>query len=366
MNPAMPLAASTRAGVIGAILLGAVACGQAPPEPDLYPAFQQACVEALARPVDNTPKLVRGQDGWLFERAELAYIRAGRFWGPAAVTANPNAPPEHADPMPAILDFHRQLAARGIELLLVPLPAREEIYPASVLAPESLTGLGPTTRINPYLGEFLAELEQQGVMVVDVTPLLLAARSEGGQPLFLHSDPHLTPHAIELVSGELARELKRRRWYSATTRREMVERRSNIDYTGPVWRQYREATGEDLGSEQVAVRTVALTTPGGEQALGTRSPTSPVLVLGDSQTRWWRPQQSSFFEQLSFELGFPVDLMMTSGGGANDARLELVRAAREDPQTLDRLRAVVWYFSASPLATEADGWLELPLPAPAS
>lgn len=362
MTPVKSLPNSIRAGIVGIVLTSAVGCGEAPPEPDLYAPFRQACVDALARPVDNTPKLVRGQDGWLFERAELAYIRAGRFWGPEAVTANPKAPPEHADPTPAILDFDRQLRARGIELLFVPLPAREEIYPESVLGAARLADLKRVPRVNPCLAEFLAVLAQQNVRVVDVTPLLLAHRNDNGKPVFLQSDPHLTPHAIELVAHQLASELRHRAWYDAAARQQMSQRRSTIDYAGPVWRTYEEATGESLGSERVPVRTIAATTSDGDRPLELRNPTSPVLVLGDSQARWWRPQQSSFTEQLSFELGFAVDLMMTSGGGANDARLELVRAAREDPATLDRLRTVVWYFSASPLANETDGWLKLPLP----
>lgn len=353
----------------------AVGCSQPPPPPsppaavaaapELYAPFRQACIDALARPVEGTPKLVHGLDGWLFERGELAYIRAGRFWGAAATAANPKAPPEHADPLPAIVDFNRQLAAHGIQLLFVPLPAREEIYPESVLAPELLAGLSAVPRINPLLAEFLAELAGHGIHVVDVTPLLLAHRDDRAQPLFLRSDPHLTPTAIEVVAQTIAAELERGSWYRAVPHEQLVESRTTIDYAGPEWRTIEKASGESLGSERVAVRTIARVTPHGTQALDLSNPSSPVLVLGDSQTRWWQPQHASFFEQLSFELGFPVDLMMTAGGGANDARLELVRAAREDPTTLDRLRAVVWYFSALPLANEADGWLELPLPAPA-
>ena len=62
--------------------------------------------------------LVRG-NGWLFYRPGILSLTA----------ADPTPPPAHADPLPAIVSFQRQLAERGIRLVVVPAPNKESIYP---------------------------------------------------------------------------------------------------------------------------------------------------------------------------------------------------------------------------------------------
>ena len=71
---------------------------------------------------------VPGKDGWLFLRCELRHIGAGPFWGEAAVKVSQATSPGKADPLPAILDFNEQLKARGIELILAPVPCKALVY----------------------------------------------------------------------------------------------------------------------------------------------------------------------------------------------------------------------------------------------
>ena len=54
---------------------------------------------------------VTGRDGWLFLRSELRHVSVGPFWGDAAAKVSKATPPDKADPLPAILDFHQQLKA---------------------------------------------------------------------------------------------------------------------------------------------------------------------------------------------------------------------------------------------------------------
>ena len=65
---------------------------------------------------------VSGKEGWLFFGPELRFVSAGPFWGPAAAKVSKATKPEFADPLPAIVDFYRQLKKMGIELLNVPSP----------------------------------------------------------------------------------------------------------------------------------------------------------------------------------------------------------------------------------------------------
>ena len=72
---------------------------------------------------------VPGKEGWIFFGPELHFVSAGPFWGKAAAKVSRATKPEHADPLPAILDFYRQLKKMGIELLMVPVPPKSVIYP---------------------------------------------------------------------------------------------------------------------------------------------------------------------------------------------------------------------------------------------
>src|SRR5438128_1198398 len=75
---------------------------------------------------------VAGNDGWIFFGGELRLLSLGRFWGDDARKVSRAHKPELADPIPAILDFQQQLKARGIELLLVPVPPKASVYPEKI------------------------------------------------------------------------------------------------------------------------------------------------------------------------------------------------------------------------------------------
>src|SRR2546428_9270229 len=72
-------------------------------------------------------------DGWLFFAAEFRFLSLGRFWGDEAPKVRRSHKPELADPIPAIVDFQKQLTARGIDLLVVPVQPKAAIYPEKIL-----------------------------------------------------------------------------------------------------------------------------------------------------------------------------------------------------------------------------------------
>ena len=56
-----------------------------------------------------------------------------------------------------------------------------------------------------------------------------------------------------------------------------------------------------------------------------------MIVIGDSNTIFWKNFDSALPQILAFELGFPVDAFSINGGGANATRINLVRRIRSDP-----------------------------------
>ncbi len=85
---------------------------------------------SLARSAEQQGTMtVSGKEGWLFFGPELRFVSAGPFWGPAAAKVSRATKPEFADPLPAIVDFYRQLKKMGVELLMVPVPPKSVVYP---------------------------------------------------------------------------------------------------------------------------------------------------------------------------------------------------------------------------------------------
>ena len=84
----------------------------------LRPWMQDAQFALLADPGE---KAVVGRAGWMFYRPSVRYATERPEAAPAG---NPRA-----DPLPAIQSFHDQLSARGIRLLVVPVPNKESVYP---------------------------------------------------------------------------------------------------------------------------------------------------------------------------------------------------------------------------------------------
>src|SRR6478672_702214 len=125
-----------------------------------------------------------GQDGWLFFGGELRLLSLGRFWGNDAAKVSRAHKPDLADPLPAILDFQQQLKARGIDLLLVPVPPKASVYPEKIVPGFDVRTKDPA----PELQRFYEELRASGVDVLDLRKLFVAKRDDNRGPVFCKTD----------------------------------------------------------------------------------------------------------------------------------------------------------------------------------
>ena len=99
-----------------------------------------------------------------------------------------------------MLRFARELAGRGIRLVIMPAPAKATVYP-EMLSPGT-SALAPLR--NPSFAGFVAEMQAAGVLVFDPAPVLLEAKAGAIEPLYLATDTHWRPRAVELVAAHLA------------------------------------------------------------------------------------------------------------------------------------------------------------------
>src|SRR5690348_3164085 len=111
-------------------------------------------------------KAVLGIGGWFFYKPGLNYM----------LSRPPSPAPSQStnDPVAAIVDFRDQLAARGIRLLVMPVPNKESIYPDRLTTTaKNLRGI-LTTRTQ----EVLEKLRAANGEVVDLFKELGEARQK--------------------------------------------------------------------------------------------------------------------------------------------------------------------------------------------
>jgi hypothetical protein len=306
---------------------------------------------------------ILGEDGWVLGWTEMVFLATPRFWGPDALKANPYGGPDAADPLVAIVDFHKRLAARGIDLIVVPVPTRPLIYPEAVLGAAKLAGFASTPYLYAPQREFYQLLAKQGVRIVDLTPLFLAARNDKHAPLFIPGDTHWTGLALSIAASEIATIARSRPWYGAIPKEQFRSEWKQTTHFGHIYDDLKVRTTLPVRTaDSLWMRPVKQMTPGGPAVIEERQPGSPVVMIGDSNVDCWSHLDSSLSQQLAGELGFRVDRLSTSGGGATNTRVNLVRHARSEPGYLESKKLVIWVFTERTFVNAFEGWHKVELP----
>lgn len=310
--------------------------------------------ETAAAKSAETP-VVQGAGPWLYLPAELTHVAAGKFWGEEAAGVSKATKPENADPLPAILDFKRQLDEAGIELILVPVPAKTFVYPEPLMGEEP--GESAPERMDVFHQKFFDELRKNEVVVLDLLPDLLAQR--GKEQMFCKTDSHWSGMATVLAAEKIAGLLKDREWLKPAQTLEPKAAVQELEIRGDLARMQSEASP---ASERIKLRFVT-------DAAGAAirpDPASPVVLLGDSHTLVFHSgddmlaRGAGLADQLAHELKLPVDLIGVRGSGATPSRVNLMRRARADNNYLKGKKVVIWCFTTREF-TESTGWSKVPL-----
>ena len=302
--------------------------------------FRALCAKQAA---DGEAMAISGADDWLFLRAELRHIGVGIFWGEAAAKVSKASSPDKADPLPAIVDFHEQLKAMGIELILAPVPCKALVY-ADKLG-------GPTGgRIDTIHQEFYKQLAAKGVKVLDLAEAFTKEKAK--EPLlYCKTDTHWSPYACELAAKLVKELLGAPAWLQA---------KPGVFTTATEDRTITGDLTDGKGSETLPARVVT-----GADGAPLVDKASPVVLLGDSHTLVFHVGQdlhgtgAGIADQLAAELGIAVDVLGVRGSGATPSRVNLLRRAKADPAYLAGKKAVIWCFTAREF-TESAGWSLVP------
>lgn len=291
----------------------------------------------LALRTGNQKALV-GPDGALFYQPSVeAALRPGFMAEPSA----------QGHPLAAIEAFHRTLARRGVQLVVLAVPGKEAIYP-EWLRPDYDLRRGPA--VNRDMARFMGELNARGITAIDPTELLWTSKGLGR--LYLRNDTHWTPLGLRIVADEVARRLPP----LPPNDRALMLQRAPQTAPGDLLEMLKlPPWPTPLPPDQVIIERVLDAETGAPLEMDQES---PVLVLGDSFTNIYSVadmgwgDHAGLAEQLGYRLKRAVDVIAMNDGGVNRTRGTLARR----PEPLAGKRIVVWQFAARDLVVSNGQW----------
>tara|TARA_R110002096_G_scaffold91625_14_gene207329 strand:+ start:2554 stop:3600 length:1047 start_codon:yes stop_codon:yes gene_type:complete len=296
----------------------------------------------------------QGEDrDWFFLTSELLHAGTGQFWTRdwAEVAINKQ------DPVPFMVQFQDLLQARGIELLVVPIPAKTSIHPDKV---SSKFGVDAPYPAKP----FLDQLTSAGLTCLDLEPVFKAERAAGNK-MHCEQDAHFTPHACAVISKLIAQRYQDADWFTPQPESGFLRSEGkDLIIIG-------DQVPEDQRSKFTEVLDVQYcgTNQGGKLAPVPPSDQSPILLLGDSHTlvfqegssRGMHCKGAGLLDNLQVDCGLAIDQVGVRGSGMKAARVQLYRHAAGKPGYWDHKKLVIWTFSIREFTQSFDKLMEIPI-----
>lgn len=287
-----------------------------------------------------------GRDSWLFYRPDVDYITGPPFLDPPQMRLRARVDQVQPDPVKAIVDFRNQLAAREIDLIVMPVPMKPGIDGRNFSA--RVEENAPLH--NASFTEFKARLENAGVRVFDPAPFLMQRKTaQPGAPLYLESDTHWRPETMELIARSLANSLH----VEGESQTLAMSNGIEIEGTGDIARMLGLPDNQQLYRPQrVTIKPVT-----NRGALWRPTKAADVLVLGDSFANIFSlpalgwGESAGLVEHLSFWSGpRPLDCILRNSDGAFATREILSRELAQGRDRLAGKKIVIWQFAARELA----------------
>lgn len=288
-----------------------------------------------------------GRDHWLFYRADVDHVIGPPFLDPFRLKRRTQTAEVQPDPIRAIVEFRDQLATRGIELVILPIPGKpnlEGVWFSSGAANPSVQ--------NASFPQFILRLKDLGISVFDPTPLLVEWRQVKNNldPLYLKTDTHWRPETMQVVAEKLSLFLHLPATGSENTPPTILEKET--PGRGDIAAMLKLPAGQDLYQpEKVTIRQVFT-----GNTLWRPTPNADVLLLGDSfsnifsvEAMGWG-ESAGFAEHLSLALRRPIDCILRNSDAAFATREILSTELARGHDRLAGKKLVIWEFATRELS----------------
>lgn len=309
-------------------------------------------------------QVVVGRDGWLFFRPDVDALTGRGFLQPMITRAGIVAAPREANPLPAIRRFAADLQARGIQLLIVPIPSKAALLGSIGSTADQEPPPAPVH--NASFDQLLTELKRDQIAVADLTATLLPKGTAVQSITYLKTDSHWSPAGLRDTTSVLAARVTDLLPGLTKAQKTSVIVRQEVENHGDTARLLsQDSATETMPPERCQIDRV-LSASG---AVWQPDPQAAILLLGDSFTNIYSQRElgwgdsAGLAEQLSQVLHVPLDRIALNAGGALAARTELVRQLQTGLDRLAGKKLVIWQFAERELSS--GDWRILPLPASA-
>jgi hypothetical protein len=314
---------------------------------------------------DLGSKGITGTHDWLFYRPDVEYLVRPDVFSPRSKIVDANDAAITDDIIGSILDFKNQLAARGIDLLLVAMPGKPSIYPDlcnSRVSP-TLSGKLSHTRV------VLDRLQQAGVETVDLFSALAHERERDAScrdSLYLSTDTHFKGRGVLTAARTIAQRVRQYPWYKQGCTEFVAD-----TVTVPRFGDIAEMIGvpatvavkhkPPFAPESTKCYQVSRVERNEQGAVTRKMPykddyrNSKILVLGDSYSRIFQtdpPKSAGWISHLARELSQPVASLVNDGGASTLVRQTLARKAN----LLKNKKLVIWEVVERDFRFGEEGW----------
>ena len=305
----------------------------------LLPPIQSALTRILRF---GNEKVIIGKSGWFFFSGDYEYLINPGFLR-SEVLRQRELKGVQPNPCKAIIDFNRQLTARGIKLIVVPVPNKP------MICSDALNGAAAPLQ-NPSFAAFKKELETAGVAVVDLTEDFAALRYSGVEP-FLKTDTHWTVEGMNLAARRIATAT------GGKTQMPQPKKTVTVTNLGDIAVMLKLPNCE----RRFPAETVTLA----DYGIGTDR-NSAILLLGDSFANIFSSEAlkwgtcGGLAETIGAMIGHPVDAIIRNDAGAFATRQLLANELKRGNDRLTGKKIVVWEFAIRELANGDWKMIELP------
>jgi alginate O-acetyltransferase complex protein AlgJ len=245
------------------------------------------------------------------------------------------------NPIKAILQFNEQLKARDIKLIIMPMPIKPMLYP------EMLTGKSYELPLqNSSFEAFSEAMKTAGVIVFDPAQMLVKAK-QSGMNVFLKTDTHWTPQAMQLVSQQLSRFISQQLKLSSINNYNATVSAKQINAQGDIAEMLKiEDVDLQFPRQSVTINEVIV-----NKSYWRIDKNAEILLLGDSflniyslSAMGWGGH-AGFAEQLAFYLQRPIDAICRNDAGAYATRQQLDQELKRGNDRLTGKKIVIWEFA---------------------
>jgi alginate O-acetyltransferase complex protein AlgJ len=288
-----------------------------------------------------------GHDPWLFYRADVDHVIGPPFLDSTRLKHRLQTSGIQPDPIKGIVDFRNQLAARGIDLVVLPVSVKPSMEGEMLAMSKANRAKASGALPNPSFNEFKARLEREKVRLFDPATILIEQGKNA--PLYLETDTHWRPETMEFVAKKLADFLQLPP-PAASTSPSIVEK--EIVARGDIAAMLKLTRGDKFfPAEKVTIRQVVT-----GNGLWRPSKDADVLLLGDSfsnifsfEAMGWG-ESAGFAEHLSAALRRPIDCILRNSDASFATREILSNELARGRDRLAGKKLVIWEFATRELS----------------